>query len=390
VLRRELARQRAGSPVQRALLEEFEYDALETCAADGTCVLACPVGIDTGKLVKELRGRQHTDRAERAALGLARRWSAVERAARAGLRAGHPALARTTLRGATRAARAAISAELLPQWPQNMPPPAPSTLPRTARDGAAAVYLPACVNRIFGRAHDGGAGGLSLPEALTAVSARAELPLWIPDDSPGHCCATPWSSKGYDAAAGWMANHTVEALWGWSEEGALPIVCDASSCTLGLVSEIKPLLSEANAERHGRLEVLDSIGWTRRRLLPRLDVGRRLGSAVVHPTCASRHLANDVELAEIAAALAEHVVVPVRATCCGFAGDRGLLHPELPLAATAEEAAEVASRPFDLHLCSNRTCEIGLQQGTGRRYESFLFALEELTRAGERATGAVV
>ena len=68
VLRREMARQPTGSPVQRALLEEFSYEALETCAADGSCQLACPVGIDTGKLVKELRGARHTERAEK------RRW----------------------------------------------------------------------------------------------------------------------------------------------------------------------------------------------------------------------------------------------------------------------------------------------------------------------------
>ena len=78
-------------------------------------------------------------------------------------------------------------------------------------------------------------------------------------------------------------------------------------------------------------------------------------------------------------------MVPIRATCCGFAGDRGLLHPELPLAATAEEAAEVTARRFDAHLCSNRTCEIGLQQGTGRAYESFVFTLEELTRPDRAA-----
>ena len=57
-----------------------------------------------------------------------------------------------------------------------------------------------------------------------------------------------------------------------------------------------------------------------------------------------------------------------------------MLHPELPAAATADEAAELAGHRFDAHLCSNRTCEIGLEQGTGRRYESFVFALEELTR----------
>ncbi len=69
VLRREMARQPAGSPVQRALLEEFSYEALDTCAADGSCQLACPVGIDTGALVKELRHERHTERAEKAALG---------------------------------------------------------------------------------------------------------------------------------------------------------------------------------------------------------------------------------------------------------------------------------------------------------------------------------
>ena len=62
------------------------------------------------------------------------------------------------------------------------------------------------------------------------------------------------------------------------------------------------------------------------------------------------------------------------------AGDRGLLHPELPLAATRDEAGELAGRTFDAAFCSNRTCEIGLEQGTGRTYESFVFALEKLTR----------
>ena len=85
-------------------------------------------------------------------------------------------------------------------------------------------------------------------------------------------------------------------------------------------------------------------------------------------------------LENLAGALADDVYTPPSATCCGFAGDRGFLHPELPAAATADEAAELSGRTFDAHLCSNRTCEIGLHQGTGRAYESFLFLLEELTR----------
>ena len=88
VLRREMARQPEGSPVQRALLEQYGYDGVDTCAADGSCRLACPVAIDTGKLIKDLRLRSHGKRAERRALRLAERWAAVERAARGGLRAG--------------------------------------------------------------------------------------------------------------------------------------------------------------------------------------------------------------------------------------------------------------------------------------------------------------
>ncbi len=382
VLRREMARQAPGSAVLNALAAEYEYDAIETCAADGTCLLACPVGIDTGKLIKGLRELEHSDRAQKVALRLASRWEAVERTARRGLAAGeHGRVARGVLRGASHVARRAVSDELIPEWPPNMPKPAPAELPATRREDAAGVYMPACVNRIFGRARGTGEGP-SLAQALVDVSARAGLALWIPDDVGGHCCATPWTSKGYSAGARRMANHTVDAFWRWSDGGRLPIVIDASSCSLGIGEEALGLLSEINAERHAKLEIIDSIAWTHERLLERLEIHAKVGSIALHPPCASRHLELDVALKEIAAALADEVVVPLTATCCGFAGDRGMLHPELPMAATAPQAAELNGRSFDAHVCSNRTCEIGLQQGTGRPYESFVFTLEQLTRPG--------
>jgi D-lactate dehydrogenase len=384
VLRREMVRQPAGSPVLEALLREYEYDGLETCAADGTCKLACPVGIDTGKFVKGLRERQHGARAERVALEAARRWALVERAARAGLRAGNAVADRLgpgAPAAATRALRAAAGAELVPTWPANMPEPAPATLPATARAGAAAVYLPACINRIFGAAK-GRPRGAGLPEALVTVSERAGLPVWIPEDVAGSCCATPWSSKGYRAGNAHMANAVVDALWRWTGGGELPVVVDASSCTLGLLEDVPPHLDDENARRHGELEILDSIEWAHDRLLPRLTVTRRVASATVHPPCSTRHLGLNGKLEALAGALADEVNVPVAATCCGFAGDRGLLHPELTAAATRDEAAELDGRRFDAHLCSNRTCEIGLQQATGADYASFVYLLEAATRAG--------
>src|SRR5205807_10518990 len=40
VLRREMARQPPRSPVLNALNEQYNYDAIETCAADGSCMHA--------------------------------------------------------------------------------------------------------------------------------------------------------------------------------------------------------------------------------------------------------------------------------------------------------------------------------------------------------------
>ncbi len=358
--------------MQRALLEQYEYDGIRTCAADGTCQIACPLGIDTGKLVKGFRAGEHTERDQRRGVRFAERWRSVEWAARTGLRA--PALGRL----GSGAGRALFSDELIPSWPSNMPRPAPAKLPSTSREGAAAVYMPACVNRIFGRPRGDGTG-LTLPEAMVELSTRAGQPVWIPDDVAGHCCSVPWTSKGYTEGATLMANRSVEALWRWSGEGELPVVIDASSCSLGLTSEVTEILAEENRGRHEKLEILDSVTWAGR-LLPNLEIREKLGSVAVHPTCSTRHQGLERELHALAGEIADEVVQPIRATCCGMAGDRGLLHPELTASATAEEAAELTGSRYDAYLCSNRTCEIGLQQGTGAAYESFLIPLERISR----------
>ena len=172
----------------------------------------------------------------------------------------------------------------------------------------------------------------------------------------------------------------VERLWAWSGEGALPIVIDAASCTQAISDPGEGVLDEANAERLGELEIVDSVAWAHDRLLPWLEIHRKVGAATVHPTCATRHMGLAPRLRSLAGELAEEVYVAPSATCCGFAGDRGISHPELTAAATREQAAELAGREFDARLSSNRTCEIGLSRATGERYESFLFLLERLTR----------
>ncbi|MFB7652695.1 MULTISPECIES: FAD-binding and (Fe-S)-binding domain-containing protein [unclassified Streptomyces] len=377
VLRREMMRQPDGSPVEEQLLASYGYDAVDTCAGDSTCRIACPVGIDTGAMMKDFRHQRHSPREERIAALTARRFKAVETSARLAVGAADR-IADRLLTAATGLARKAVRPDLVPEWLPEIPGAATRAVPRTAKADARAVYYPACVNRIFGGPESDDTP--SLQQAVVDVSARAGKPVWIPDDVAGTCCSTIWHSKGYEDANTVMANRVVEAAWAWTDGGRLPLVVDASSCTLGIADEVVPYLTDANRELHRHLTVVDSVVWAAEELLPALTIRRTARSAVLHPTCSMQHLGDVDQLREVAEAVADEVVVPDDAGCCAFAGDRGMLHKELTASATAKEAAEVTSRDYDAHLSANRMCEIGMDRATGRAYHSVLIELDRATR----------
>ena len=371
-----MARQPTGSPVWAALSAQLQYDGIETCAVDGSCSRACPVGIDTGALVKQLRTQRHSLRSEQLATRAARHYAIVERAARVALRSGGAAaraFGDDAVGAVPAALRHAFGDEAVPSWTASIPAAAPSRLPFTVREGAVAAYMPACINRIFGNAHERRTGP-TVPDALVALSARAGMPVWIPDDVVGHCCGVPWSSKGFAAGHDLMVNQLSTVFVRWTEGGRLPVVIDATSCAHGLIAEVAP----------DGVEVLDSIAWVYDFLLERLEIPakRRLRRVAVHPTCAADHLGLSGKLVAIARRLADEVVVPAASGCCGMAGDRGLRHPELPASALRELAREIDGERFDACLSSNRTCEIALREVTGHGYASFMLALEEATRVG--------
>jgi D-lactate dehydrogenase len=295
VVRREMARQPAGSPVLKALTEQYEYDAIQTCAADGTCRLACPVAIDTGDLIKAFRRDEVTPRREAIALRVAERYATVERLARASL-AAPPAAGRA----ASRALRSLVSHEVVPSWPASMPQPAPASVPVTTRADAAAVYFPSCINRIFGAPRGNGASAEpAIAESLVAVSARAGLPVWIPDDVRGHCCSHPWQSKGLTRGAEHMTARVRESMTRWTDGGRLPLIVDATSCTQAML--------EAAPEE---VTIIDATVWAAEHLLPKLEVKERVASAALHPTCGSRHLRVVAAQERLARELADEVVVP--------------------------------------------------------------------------------
>ena len=97
-------------------------------------------------------------------------------------------------------------------------------------------------------------------------------------------------------------------------------------------------------------------------------------------TCSSTQMGLNPALQAVGAAVASTVTVPDAWGCCGFAGDRGMLHPELTASATGAEAAEVRALDAEAHASCNRTCEIGMTRATGKEYRHVLELLEEATR----------
>lgn len=397
VLQREIARQGHSGPVAERLIDEYAYDAVETCAGDSSCAIACPVDIDTGAAMKELRRGGNGSVAEGIGSTIARQWGMTEKVARVALRSASAArrvIGDRGLEAITDMARRVGGEDLVPRWVPEIPTAAPR-LPATTREGAEAVFFSACINRIFGPPGDA-PDSTGVSEAVVALAERAGHPVWIPDDITGLCCATVWHSKGLHDGNEKMAARILDAMWRWSEGGRLPIVVDAASCTLGVTEEILPYLDAEQLARHDRLRIVDAMTFTRTVLLPDLEVPEpEAAVAVVHPTCSMHTLGIEEDLRSLAALVADEVFVPVSATCCAFAGDRGMLHPELTRTATMEETAEVAERLADLaetdpdapdvaFVSGNRTCELGMQHATGEPYESVIVTLERLTRPKPR------
>ncbi len=198
----------------------------------------------------------------------------------------------------------------------------------------------------------------------------------------GNCCGMPFGSKGYTAAYQAIRRRTLERFWEWSEQGRLPIVIDTTSCTYtlrqyaGNPSDLTPeerLIFE-------KLTLLDGLELMHDVLLPALEVHQVAEAVVLHPNCSSRKLNLQDKMTAIASRCAKTVTVPLNLDCCAFAGDRGLLFPELTASATSLESAEVNARSYDGYYSSNITCEMGMTLATQHNYHSIIYLLEQASR----------
>lgn len=359
------------------LLHQYQYDGLDTCAVDGLCATACPVDINTGDLVKRLRRENHSDFANRLAFLVAKNFNPVTAIVKTALFAG-AGVDRVFGTGATtrltRAAKKVLAAT--PLWSEQIKVTTGfsklKNVSKLSRQDTV-VYFPTCISRIMGGSVE---NKKSVVETFLNVSKKIGMNLMIPHNIEGTCCGQIFSSKGFKNAYEYTVNRTMEKLWQWTDEGKYPVVLDITSCTHTLLVS-RPALTEENKQKFDALKIIDSIDYILDYLLPKANLVRKKGKIVLHPVCSTTKMGIEGKFIKIANQLAKEVKVPFQAGCCGMAGDRGFLFPELTRSATLPEALEVQKENFDGYYSTSKTCEMAMSEAVGKNYESIIYLLEE-------------
>lgn len=395
----------------RTLEKEYSYSGEQTCAGDGLCSTSCPMGINVADLTHQLR------RVNMPAGSFGHGfWNFV---------AGHYAGVKSGLRGALRMATAGetvlgdLAMSGLCRWLHNairIPLWTPATpkaynIPKSLRalvssaavghDGASTVYaatgparleslskrpdsqsseaatgmptvckvvyFPSCINQMMGLPKHHHAVDKPLVEEMVSLLGKAGYEVIFPENMSSLCCGTIWESKGMPEIADRKTAELEEALWQASEQGRYPVLCDQSPCLHRMKHKIKKMRLYEPAEF--------ILGF----LADRLDFHQTDTPVAIHLTCSMRLMHKTGKMLELARMCSTNVLVPEGVGCCGFAGDKGMTHPELNKYALRKLKDQVKGIPVGYS--NSRTCEIGLATNSGIPYVSIAYLVNRCTTA---------
>lgn len=395
----------------RTLEKEYSYTGEQTCAGDGLCSTSCPMGINVADLTHQLRRVNMPEGSFGHGF-----WNFV---------AGHYAGVKSGLRGALRMATAGetvlgdLAMSGLCRWLHNairIPLWTPATpkaynIPKSLRalvssaavghDGASTVYaateparlgslskrpdsqsseaatgmptvckvvyFPSCINQMMGLPKHHHAVDKPLVEEMVSLLGKAGYEVIFPENMSSLCCGTIWESKGMPEIADRKTAELEEALWQASEQGRYPVLCDQSPCLHRMKHKIKKMRLYEPAEF--------ILGF----LADRLDFHQTDIPVAIHLTCSMRLMHKTGKMLELARMCSTNVLVPEGVGCCGFAGDKGMTHPELNKYALRKLKDQVKGIPVGYS--NSRTCEIGLATNSGIPYVSIAYLVNRCTTA---------
>jgi D-lactate dehydrogenase len=354
----------------------YNYSGLDTCATDSLCYIKCPLDIDTGKLVKELRHEGHSERAEKIALKIAKNMGGVTAGMRAGLDLFYYLRLVTGKKvfGTVATGVHKISGGIIPLWNPFFPKGAKrisdkeiekSLLVKSSDTSRKVVYFPSCITRSMGLSRE-----MSNEKEITQITEtllkRAGYTIIYPRGMNSLCCGMAFSSKGFVEAGKEASKKLEESLLEASNGGEIPVLCDMSPCLYTMQTNFGE-----------RIKMYEPAEFIDKFVIDKLEIKKVDRKVSVFAVCSAKKMEVDNCLYSLVSKCAKEVVI-IDSNCCGFAGDRGFLLPQLNKHGLRDIA--VQSIGCSEGYATSRTCEIGLSNHSGITYSSVIYLVEEASR----------
>ncbi|MCB6184872.1 FAD-binding oxidoreductase [Leeia sp. TBRC 13508] len=345
--------------------QHYPYAGVDSCAATGMCATRCPVGINTGELMKKLKGdSKKTGRARFAARNM--QW--MTRGTRIAIRLSH-VLGADSMNEATKALHKTFKG--IPILPASMPKAARQIQAPALRGKSPVVYFVSCVNRTVA---EGTTGQQSLAEHTISLLQKAGFDPVFPPQMDKLCCGQPFISANAKEAADESTTSLNGALLAASKNGELPVYLDNSPCAYRIMQ------AQQEGKLDSRLKLFDAATFLRQQVLPNVKVSKQIGELAVHVPCSASRMGTGSHLVALASACAQKINVPDIA-CCGFAGNKGFELPELNANGLRKLKKQLPDS-CQHGVSMSRTCQIGLTEHSGIEYASIEALLDACTTTG--------
>lgn len=375
VIAREISRLKtSGRDIEslKQMLHDAKYFSDETCATDGLCGLACPVKIDTGKFIKDVRHSEASDKLKNRAAYIGDHMSEITSAGRAGLNFVNffHAILGDALMGGIAGAMRSVSGNLIPKWNKAMPKGAKKIKHDIANEGHSdkVVYFPSCINRTMGKSKGYRNDEVELTRKTEELLIRAGYTVIYPEGLNNLCCGMAFSSKGLKEEGAKKSKELEDALFKASAGGEYPILFDMSPC----------FYTFHEAVINKNLKVYDPIEFMIEYVMPKLEVKNPKKIVTVFPVCSVKKIGMEQNLYKLAKMCSDEVKT-VESNCCGFAGDRGFTYPELNKHGQRHLSEQIPSGCKDGYSTS-RTCEIGMNEYSDINFKSIFYLIDEVTK----------
>lgn len=354
-----------------ALQSGYGYFGVETCATCSMCATLCPLEIDTAKIA--LKKSQESNAAPTLKAGINRAIASfmsadiarMEALARFGVRSANALQAIVGKNVAFKLSNSLHNALGTPILPASMPRAnsyalgdkkvgskvaesrgdfgVDSALKSSLDSGAPCevVYFSSCLNRIFAP-NDTASDKRALAQVFESVCEKAGYSVKYPPNIQKLCCGK--AHKNHPQAKDALAKNAYEALLKASDNGRIPIVCDHSACSLELLASIREIESKGTESTNPgstnsdfgarKLRIYDMPAFVAKYLLERLEIIPSREKIALYAPCSTRHNATKNEgwegsMMMLANALSAQVCAEDVIKCCGFAGNKGFITPEL-------------------------------------------------------------